>query len=325
MNELTENQIVELLHKTEFFSFLQENEGHIIASLSETVFYPAGSLVFDENTTYNQMYIVENGAILITKILEDEEGVDLAQYDPGDTFGELNLIGERKDEASAVAINDTNLVMFPQKEISFKNIMDQYPEIAARIMFNMITLITVRTRQTHEIIEDKFQWVNALEKQIYVDKLTGLYNKTYLTENVQTLFSDSGTGTNILMVKPDNFKYLNDEFGHDAGDKALFLISIFIQSTIRNMDIAIRYKGDEFAIIMPGASKDDGIEIARELAQTIYDMDISQITGGKYFKMKVSIGIANYPYHEDESMSIIELAYNKMFRARNRGGNRVIV
>lgn len=104
----------------------------------------------------------------------------------------------------------------------------------------------------------------------------------------------------------------------------LRLLAIFLQSTLREDDIGVRYRGDEFAAILPNTSNEEALEIADDIRSTIMDMNISNATNGELEKVTVSIGVSTYPVHASDNIMLADRAHEKMFEAREKGGNRVL-
>jgi len=87
----------------------------------------------------------------------------------------------------------------------------------------------------------------------------------------------------------------------------------------------VRYRGDEFAAILTDTGKEDAIKRAKEISVTYKSMDLKRITGGQGVKIQVSIGVALYPHHAQNSRELVEAASRKMMQARNAGGNRISI
>jgi diguanylate cyclase (GGDEF)-like protein len=318
------NEKINLLQKTELFSQLSREELAIVAQNSQIIQYQKGSAVFGEDDSSRELYIVKEGEVLITRHLDDDDDIHLAQYVSGDCFGELDLIEDAPRKETAVTIKDTVLLVFPKRGLTFSDVLQEYPEVSARLLYRLITIVSNRVRRTHQLIRERSPWIEHLKRQMFKDKLTGLYNQDFLREDFPSLLPGYEKPTSLLLIKPDNFKELNDRFGHDAGDKILILISIFIQSVVREYDIAVRYRGDEFAVVLPDTDTKAAVAIARELGEALYEMNIREITDGKENNVLVSIGVATFPDHAADSEALIDAAYGKMLKARRSGGNRIV-
>jgi diguanylate cyclase (GGDEF)-like protein len=155
--------------------------------------------------------------------------------------------------------------------------------------------------------------------------MTGLYNQTFFKEDFMNLIPDLGNNVAILMIKPDNFKEINDRYGHDAGDQVLNIMAIFLESELREHDIGIRYQGDEFAAILASTDKNEAINRAKEISKTFKAIDLTRIVGSNALRIEVSIGIALFPDETDNSRMLGEIAHKKMFHARELGGGTIIL
>ena len=315
---------INLLQKVELFSTLTPEELEIVAYHSQMVQCRSGSLIFMEDSPGNELYVINEGEVLITRRRGGAD-VDIAQFIAGESFGEWDLFGNTPRIATAAATKDSLLLVFPREGMNFHMFLQKYPKMSARMIYKLLGIIAARVRSTHRLINEKTPWVRNLRKQMLLDKLTGLYNKNYLMEECDGLLSRVDSPGALLIIKPDNFKEINDGFGHEAGDKLLILMSIFIMSALREPDIAIRYGGDEFAVVLPDTARDEAIAVARDLGVVLHGIDLEQITGpSSRVNITVSIGIAAYPLCGADAPTLAEGAREKMLRARAKGGNRII-
>jgi len=135
------------------------------------------------------------------------------------------------------------------------------------------------------------------------------------------MLPDTGRCVSLLMIKPDNFKEVNDLYGHVAGDQVLNLMAIFLQSELNEDDIGVRYRGDEYAAILIDTGRDQAVQRAADIRRTFREIDISGITGAGRFVITTSIGIAVYPDDADNSADLVTLAYDRMYDARKTGNS----
>ncbi|MBN1534278.1 MAG: GGDEF domain-containing protein [Spirochaetes bacterium] len=325
MKDISTQEKIGILQCVDFFARLNREELEIAAMSSEVARIPRGTVLFRESEQSMELYIVRDGEVLITKHKDCEEDIDLAQYLPVECFGELDLFGARARDATAVTVKDSSILIFPKRGIDFPDLLQAYPRVSAVLLRNLLSTVSDRVRNIHRHIGERSMWVEGLRRVLNVDRLTGLYNKNYLMEQLQGLLRPDGEGACILMIKPDNFKTLNDRYGHAAGDKVLVLIAIFIQSVLREGDIALRYWGDEFMIILNRAGRDTAVAAAREIARAIRDVDLSRIATGKKMTLSVSMGGGFYPSDSSDRFGAVTVAHDRMMRARERGGNVLIM
>jgi diguanylate cyclase len=313
---------LDLLKGVSLFAALKDREISVVAQHSGFYSYRKGDVIFQEGSYGDGLYVIREGEVLITKLREDNETMNIAQFISGESFGEMDLLENRKMTASARAETDATLLIFPARGTRFSDVLGTHPALSARILHELMAVIAGRIRSTNKLISEKSQLVEDLKRQLYNDKLTGLYNRTYLEEEFPRQLEDSGPLTSIVMVKPDNFKTMNDTFGHEAGDSALRLIAFSIRSQVRNEDVAVRYRGDEFAIIFPGISPDAALRIADQIRSLLGKLNYDHITGGG-FSTTVSVGVAAYPVHARDPKELVSLCFKRMFAARESGGDRV--
>jgi len=174
------------------------------------------------------------------------------------------------------------------------------------------------------MLYDKTHWLQDLRKQLLCDKVTGLYNEVFLKEDFVNLLPEIGKNAALLMIKPDNFKEINDGFGHEAGDQVLNLMAIFLHSELRENDIGIRFRGDEYAAILIDTDRVNAAKTAEGLRSSFRNMDLSGITGPAGISIRISIGIAMYPDDTDNSTDLVKIAHEKMMTARSQGGDKII-
>lgn len=167
----------------------------------------------------------------------------------------------------------------------------------------------------------------ALKIQSVKDPLTGLFNRRYMEETIEREYSRckrTGDNLGVLMLDIDHFKSYNDTHGHDVGDMILSELSKLLQDKTRKNDIACRYGGEEFLIIMPGIPVDILVERAKQFNQAVGDMSIN-CKNEVFDNVTVSVGVAAFPTHASNTVDLIKAADGALYRAKNNGRNRVEV
>ncbi len=124
----------------------------------------------------------------------------------------------------------------------------------------------------------------------------------------------------LLMMDIDNFKNINDTYGHLVGDRVLKEIAATIKNTVRNIDIPARYGGEEFTVILPETNSKDARIIAERLRVNISNIEVA-IDEENTIKPTISIGIAEYPTCSDNEQELIDLADKALYKAKNDGKN----
>ncbi|WP_455382340.1 GGDEF domain-containing protein [Salinispira pacifica] len=315
-----------LLRKAGIFSTLAPKELAVIEMYSEFRNLSAGTSIFEPGSTGDELYIVVDGEVVIRRSTEDGDQIDLARYISGDSFGEMDLLYDAPRNAAAVAEKETVLLVFPQRGERFQSILSDHPVIFAQILHKFMAIVAGRIRSTNRLISENTPWIQELRKQVLGDKLTGLYNATYLKEEFSRILSSCRTSTTLMMVKPDNFKHINDTYGHEAGDGALKLIAQTLRSSIRADDIAIRYRGNELAVIMPETDQAAAREIADSICAAMRAIDLSAVVGepAGTLPLTASVAFGVYPTDGNDNNTLTERVHELLYEARDAGGDRVV-
>ena len=155
--------------------------------------------------------------------------------------------------------------------------------------------------------------------------LTGLFNRRYLEETLTREIERAKRGKiplSVIMMDVDHFKQFNDIYGHKAGDIVLKTVGKFLQAHVRAYDIACRYGGEEFTLIMPGASQERAQERAEQLRDGIHSLEVSfeaQVLG----VITLSFGIATFPADGGHGQAVLQAADAALYRAKQKGRDRV--
>jgi len=316
-----------LIKNVSLFSTLKEDELATVTRYSGFYNFAAGEKVFSEGSIAEELYIIRAGEVVISKHAggnEDETKlVDIARFVEGDCFGELGMLDSRPRSETATATRDSELLIFPKRGLRFQELLQQHPSVFAQILHKLLATIAGRIRTTNALISDRSPWIQDLRRQLLSDELTGLYNRTFLEEDLATLLPGYGSQTSFVMIKPDQFKLINDNWGHEAGDSLLKMLAIAIKGSIRDTDIAVRYRGNEIGVVLPDTDTARAREIAEDIRAAIPRIDTTPITGEKKVIVTASLGIATYPRDAENNRQLVERAFEKMFQAREAGGDRV--
>lgn len=182
-----------------------------------------------------------------------------------------------------------------------------------------LELVMSMANQASTIIENAQLYSQAVTRA-NTDGLTGLYNHRHFHERLDHEIargSRFGTTFSLIILDIDLFKAYNDIHGHLAGDEILRRIAICIETSIRSIDIAFRYGGEEFTIILPEARLDDAYKVAERIRKTI-----AAKTSSKSPPITASLGAANWPIDGVMKEEIISFADAALYRAKQTGRNR---
>jgi diguanylate cyclase (GGDEF)-like protein len=314
----------EWLLKAEIFSSLDDRGLDLIAGYSGFVSYNSGDEVLAEGSRSGVLYIVVSGSVQVIRI-DPYEGISIiAELVPGDIIGELEFFTGSDFNAAVIASSDSVLLRIPGDGESFRIILDAHPGIAAVILYEFLKVISGRIRNANSLVRENSALTQELKRQVYGDKLTGLLNKTYLEETLPGLMKNRSEPVGLLLMKPDNFKYINDTFGHEAGDDTLKIMAAALNLFMGERGTVLRYMGNELGVILPGRNRDECYSEAEKILAMFNSLDISEAVKTGDVKLSMSIGVAVFPGHADISEELILLAHELPLAGRAKGGNVIL-
>jgi diguanylate cyclase (GGDEF)-like protein len=228
-------------------------------------------------------------------------------------FSEEDIsILKRFSELVVIAMRNASLYEKAQKEIDFRRKTE------------------IELRNSNQLLQLQIERVELLQTQLREaavrDSLTNLFNRRYLQEMLEVEFARarrSETSLAALMIDCDHLKNINDRFGHKAGDDFLVHIANVIRKSIRAGDIACRYGGDEFVVILGNMNEETAFERAEKLRKSVAVYQVLQ--KNEETSISVSIGIAIFPVHCSTGETLLQKADQALYKAKQKGKNCVVV
>jgi diguanylate cyclase (GGDEF)-like protein len=166
-----------------------------------------------------------------------------------------------------------------------------------------------------------------LRDQAIRDPLTSMFNRRYFEETADRELrraEQSGAGAGVVMIDIDHFKRLNDTRGHEAGDAALRRIGLLLQTKTRIEDIACRYGGEEFLLLLSGVSAESLTSRANEIREAVKEMEM-RFHGDILPSITISCGVAVFPDHGRSCNELAEAADRALYVAKQEGRDRVVL
>lgn len=168
---------------------------------------------------------------------------------------------------------------------------------------------------------------SQLQRLAANDPLTGIYNRRFGLLRLKEEFSRSirySIPVGLIMFDIDHFKAINDNYGHIIGDKVLINLTNSIKLSLREGDIFFRYGGEEFVVVLPGASLKDTTKTAQQIRHIVEDMDTKH--NSQSIKITVSLGGTSYPDHNFEDCDeMLKFVDSKMYQAKENGRNIALI
>lgn len=184
-------------------------------------------------------------------------------------------------------------------------------------------IIKERGHELSKINENLLKKTQHLEKKASTDYLTQLLNRRKFNSLVEYELNQikryDKRDFSLLLFDIDNFKYINDTFGHDIGDKILQELSKIIKISIRNSDIACRWGGEEFAVALSNTNIEDGLLVAEKLRSSVQNHSFPED-----LNVTCSFGLAQF-HSDDDQNSLFKRADEALYKAKKTGKNKVIL
>jgi diguanylate cyclase (GGDEF)-like protein len=179
-------------------------------------------------------------------------------------------------------------------------------------------------------IDEQSHHLAASEARLRVlsvrDPLTGLFNRRYMEETLNSEVERAQreqTTLGIIMLDVDHFKRFNDTLGHAAGDAVLRGLGELLSRNVRDTDVACRYGGEEFVLVLPGASLEVAKVRADRVREAVEELHIEH-NGRTFAVITVSLGVALFPDHGEDGEALLEAADAALYRAKDKGRNQVV-
>ena len=285
-----------------------------------------GEIIIREHAPGDSFYVIRSGVVAIIKG-EIQNSTILSFRYIGDAIGEMALLENLGRSATVIALNKVSLWSLSRD--TFYQFLSENPSFCLDLM----NILSSRIRKSDEErmrgqAREKQQVValETLSRQATHDPLTGLFNRRYLD---QILYGEiaharqSGSLVGILMADVDHFKQINDRYGHKAGDLILQKLGELMKSCVRTADIVCRYGGEEFVIVMPGATECTVSNCAEEIRSKLEEIRVSN--GRQNIHVTISLGAVIYPLHGSNVDEVFINADRAMYQAKQEGRNRVVV
>lgn len=215
------------------------------------------------------------------------------------------------------------------------------PFIISNELTLVLTIVTTNVKETEHVrnitsdIEDYIttarpaivskKLMQTLNQMARVDQLTDMYNRKFLDEFVDVSIPQAiraGTSFGVLMIDIDYFKMINDNYGHDIGDDAIRIVSSVIKRNILKADMAIRYGGEEFLVLLYNCEEKNIIKVADTIRTEFSKEKI--YANGESFSKTLSVGCSNFPKDSDSIWKCIKFADISLYQAKEGGRNQVV-
>ncbi len=277
------------------YMYLKEDEGKEIQAFYKLKKEMAGCYAFAEILINKKGGGLQNGALLAVGFRELNQGEGY--------FGGMNRSNEKvldeREHFFEITENQVHSIGKEKHIVPFEE--------------RIITFLRATTR-------DLFHANQRLQEMAVQDPLTKIFNRRRISEIIHyELQKRDAVGTlNVLMFDIDDFKYVNDNFGHDVGDEVLVRMVETVKSTTRSQDSIGRWGGEEFMVVLPRTLKEDAVVIAERIRKNVYNLQWPQLD-----RVTISMGVAT-ARAGDKLQDLYERVDRRLYLAKENGKNCVV-
>ena len=254
-------------------------------------------------------------AILISTLLTDADGLRIATH--------MKSQEEIRNVPLLVFVDeDDTRTMFKALEMGINDYLTvpvDKNEMAVRVRTQ------VRRKRYQDALKSQYQKSVSMA---LTDGLTGLYNRHYLNTHLENMVKQALANSKnlaIMVMDMDHFKSVNDTYGHDAGDRVLKQLAELIVRTSRSTDLAARFGGEEFVLLMPDTDPLAALASANRMREAVENATFIITADGQTLKKTVSIGVSSLLLEGDSPEGLIKRADEALYSAKNGGRNNVKV
>ena len=232
-------------------------------------------------------------------------------------IGTTNYRGKKNNNSTIYEVNSRAIKDENGNSINLVSIIR---DVTQKVILE--ELLEAREKQYKELAKELERKNISLSERVSIDNLTGIKNRYYFDERIKEevdLAKRQKVSFSLLLFDLDHFKHVNDNFGHDIGDKVLKRVTDAVSKIIRSYDIFARWGGEEFVVLMPNTTEAEAVPAAEKIRKTVEDISHPDIE-----KITISIGIAIWEVDDDVDQIFVK-ADKALYTAKNQGRNRVIV
>jgi len=306
------------------FSDLSEKEFAAMQKYCVVKDYLMGDQVLKCASPQRTLFVVVSGAILSGPEAAGRFNKKEIAYRTGDFFGEISLCTGVPMDGNCTAEEGSTLLLI--SEDSIRRMIAEDSVLAVKFVSKLLSLTIKRLRGVSRFFADIVQWGENASRRVITDELTGVYNRLFLDDVLESFFNISksnGKPLSLFMLDLDNFSKINEKVGTGTGNTILCTVVDIIKESISRHGIIARYGGDEFSILLPETGLEKAIDIAEQIRGEVENRDFSDHALNEKFAVTISIGISAYPDTVSEIAAFKEKADASLYEAKRLGRNRV--
>lgn len=261
----------------------------------------------------NYLYVILTGELNVR--LDSADGDPIIVLGRGETVGEMSIIDHKGVSAYVHASDDCQLLAIDEETLW------ALVSVSHAAACNLLGILTSRLRNTNIVLSERMKLEYDFHQFGSADSLTGLHNRHWLDSTLPRLirrYSRACKPISMIMTDIDHFKDFNTRYGHTTGDHVIHSVARVLSEHLRPSELAARYGGDEFVILMPGVALENARAAAERLQRIVADTTLSLPDKSPIRTPTISIGIAEYRIG-DSAAQFLAAADAAMFRAKDLG------
>lgn len=275
-----------------------------------------GQLMLDPLRANHDIFVILAGQLLVSA--DPGGSTTLARLKSGDCVGEISIVDDQLPSAYVLASVETDLLAIGQDTL-WKMLSK-----AHTMALNLLQVLADRFRQNNKTLLDSLEMQRRYRNLSETDALTGLHNRVWCNEvfpRQLDLSERIGQPISLAMVDIDHFKLINDRYSHQVGDAVLQQLGRVFHQNLRSTDLAARFGGEEFIILMAATPLPKAVLSSERLRKKVEESEV-ELADGRKLKYTVSIGVAEWRpgLRLDELIGFADMA---LYRAKSLGRNRV--
>lgn len=274
----------------------------------------AGEVLIVPGEENRYVYVLLDGRLRVHLDSKDREPFIILE--PGETVGEMSVIDRQPTSAYVVAETACRLLVLTEE------ILWSLVQVSHAAACNLLCILSTRLRNADNAIFERLQTEEAYNQYGNVDALTGLRSRhwldTMLSRQLNRSFRSSRP-LSVIMTDIDNFKQFNDRFGHLAGDRAIHTVAQVLLDNLRPNEMAARYGGDEFVVLLPDVCLAEAVRAAERLRRRVMKARMEP-EAGTTSSLTISLGVAQAQPGQSvtDLLAAVDAA---LYRAKENGRN----
>lgn len=265
----------------------------------------------------HHLYVILDGELNVR--LASPESDPIIVLGKGETVGEMSLIDHKAVSAYVCAASDCNLLALDE------NTLWELVDVSHAAACNLLRVLTGRLRNANTVLSEQMRLEYDFHQYGTIDALSGLHNRYWLDRILPRLirrYTRERKPLSMIMTDIDHFKEFNTRFGHLCGDHVIHSVARLLTEHMRPFELAARYGGDEFVVLLPGVPLEHARIAARRLQHMVAETPVHMSDGTVIPTPTISVGITQHR-SGDSAEQLIAAADAAMFRAKDMGRDAV--